>query len=399
MAPERITSTDAGRAGGSLRARRHLLRDAHRAAPLRRAGRRDVLRAAPQGSAAARSASSSPSIARGARRAHRGPAREGSEEPPRRRAQGDGRSDRRRAQIGAPIPPEPQTDPESVRSNAIPHARRAARKRWSAAPTSSARCSSRVRPEHRPAQLASLLRSVERARQARRRFDERSVTEQNKLEEIAKRGRDGRRASVTPSTALGADTSTRPRRAARRGGEVLATSKKHRDREQALRRGRTRRSPYWEGRSGFAEPYEDLMNAYRDAAEVDGGWIDRARDERDAERHRRDPSAGRARSRVPAHEAARVARRCTSSTSRPNARPCERLVLQMTQEIDAAEEELVSLATALVRAAAKTARARPPLPASRSGMTHASSFTITVNGALYEVSDEPAHRSLLDVAP
>ncbi len=206
-----------------------------------------------------------------------------------------------------------------------------------------------------PAEIGQRLRRVDELATRVAELKSRSVTEQAKLEEVAKRGREGRTRLGNAVDALGADAS-RAREELRAAEEKLATSKK---RQEAARKSFFevhKTITYWEGRSGFAEPYEDLMNAYRDAADVIEGWIEARKHERDAERtvetHQQamrdlEFQLMKLRESLAMHELDTEAER----------EAVQGLVVQITQEIDTTEEELVSLAASLV----EPLRARPEL--------------------------------------
>jgi len=247
-------------------------------------------------------------------------------------------------QISAPIPPEPQADPESVRSNAIPMNDDGS-KRWERRAEVFRSMLSQAYAGAPPGQLASLLQKIEQVAKHVAQLRERSVGEQNKLEEIGKRGRDGRQRLGYAVDGLGADTS-KARDELRAAQENVAFSHKQTLAAKKRFAESHREITMWEGRSGFAEPYEDLANAYRDAAEVVDGWIVAREMERRAEGSIEGLSQAvrdlefqltQLRESLVTHEMDIEAER----------EACEQLVLQMTQEIDEAEEELLSMATAL----------------------------------------------------
>jgi len=247
-------------------------------------------------------------------------------------------------QISAPVPPEPQADPESVRSNAIPMSDGGG-KRWERRAEVFRSMLTQAYAGAPPSQLASLLQKIEQIIKRVGSIRDRSVGEQNKLEEIGKRGREGRQRLGYAVDGLGADTS-RAREELRAAQENVAFS--HKQTEAAKKRFAEahREITIWEGRSGFVEPYEDLANAYRDASEVVDGWIVAREMERRAEGSIETLAQAvrdlefqltKLRESLVTHEQDIEAER----------EACEQMVLQMTQEIDAAEEELLSMATAL----------------------------------------------------
>jgi chromosome segregation ATPase len=170
-----------------------------------------------------------------------------------------------------------------------------------------------------------------------------------------KHGREGRTRLGHAVDALGADAS-RAREELRAAEEKLSTSRKRIEtaKKQFFEVHKT--ITYWEGRSGFAEPYEDLMMAYRDAADVIEGWTEARKHEREAETnvetHRQtvrdlEFQLMKLRESLAMYELDTEAER----------EAVQGLVMQITQEIDAAEDELVSLSASLV----EPLRARPEL--------------------------------------
>jgi serine/threonine-protein kinase len=121
------------------------------------------------------------------------------------------------------------------------------------------------------AQVQSLVRRIGDLRDAR-------MKEIRKLEDIESRGRDGRQRFGFAVDALGVDLSKakEDERAARAklatmddaAAQAIAEFKRvHRD------------VSFWEGRSGFTEPYADLAEAYRTAADRVDAWLAVRKDE------------------------------------------------------------------------------------------------------------------------
>ncbi len=206
-----------------------------------------------------------------------------------------------------------------------------------------------------PADVATRLERIDALANRVAEVKAKSVSEQAKLEDLGKRGRDDRLRLGHAVDALGADAS-RAREELRSAEEKLQSSKKRQETARKQFFECHKSITYWEGRSGFAEPYEDLMNAYRDAADVIEGWIQARKHEREAERtletHQQtvrdlEFQLMKLRESLAMHELDTEAER----------EAIEGLVAGLTHEIDAAEEELVSLAASLV----EPLRARPEL--------------------------------------
>ena len=260
-------------------------------------------------------------------------------------------------EIGAGVPPEPQVE-MAVSSRQptppIPSSEKGTR-RWLRRADVFREMLERAYGAGTPQEIEARLKRVDELARKVSELKQRSVTEQTKLEDIGKRGREGRTQRGHAVDALGADAS-RAREELRAAEEKLSTSKKRQEtaRKQFFEVHKT--ITYWEGRSGFAEPYEDLMMAYRDAADVIEGWIEARKHEREAERNvethqqtMRDLEFQlmKLRESLAMHELDTEAER----------EAVQGLVVQITQEIDTAEDELVSLAASLV----EPLRARPEL--------------------------------------
>jgi serine/threonine-protein kinase len=100
----------------------------------------------------------------------------------------------------------------------------------------------------------------------------RSMTAQRSLEQIEQRGRDGRQRFGFAVDALGQDASKAKdeARAARNEASKLAERVKQ---AQAGFMTSHKEITFWEGRSGFMEPYADLSAAYRAAGDAMDVWL------------------------------------------------------------------------------------------------------------------------------
>ena len=258
-----------------------------------------------------------------------------------------------------------RADPRSSRTPTSPSARgprrcprpKKERDGGFGARTCFAKCSTRAYgTEKTPDDIAKRLVRIDELAKTVADMKSKSVSEQAKLEDLGKRGREDRLRLGHAVDDLGAEAS-RAREELRTAEEKMQNGQEAaRDRAKNSSSSATSTITYWEGRSGFAEPYEDLMNAYRDAADVIEGWIQARKQEREAERtletHQQSVrdlefQLMKLRESLAMHELDTEAER----------EAIEGLVVQLTQEIDAAEEELVSLSASLV----EPLRARPEL--------------------------------------
>jgi chromosome segregation ATPase len=109
-----------------------------------------------------------------------------------------------------------------------------------------------------------------------------SAAEQRKLEEIDARGREGRQRLGVAVDALGADASKArdDLRAAQAEIEKLSPDVK---KAQAAFVAAHADTLSWEGRSGMAEPYAQLSEAYRKCADLQDQWLAVRKRERTAQ--------------------------------------------------------------------------------------------------------------------
>jgi serine/threonine protein kinase len=180
--------------------------------------------------------------------------------------------------VGAPIPPEPETDPASSRPHAISLPAvgiEAWQRRMDVLEQMLARAFNGNAPTELTRTLAEVKSHVRRIAELRSR----SMTAQRSLEQIEQRGRDGRQRFGFAVDALGIDAS-RAKEDARAGKKNLA-SLEERSKQAAAKFMLTHKEiTFWEGRSGFQEPYKDLSEAYRAAAASQDAWLATRNEER-----------------------------------------------------------------------------------------------------------------------
>ena len=172
---------------------------------------------------------------------------------------------------GIPIPPEPDSDPASSRPQAISLPAvgiDAWGRRVKVFEAMLARAYNGGAPLDLTRALADVKSHVRRITEMRST----SMTAQRSLEQIEQRGRDGRQRFGFAVDALGIDSSKAKEevRAARAHAAQLAEKIKQ---AQARFHAAHKEITFWEGRSGFMEPYADLSNAYRDAADEVDIWL------------------------------------------------------------------------------------------------------------------------------
>lgn len=130
----------------------------------------------------------------------------------------------------------------------------------------------KVYPTNPPRDLLDKLSGVKRLVQEVSELRNRGMQDQRKLEAIEKRGKEGRQRFGNAMDALGIDAS-RGRDAAKEADQRLTELKRHFEahREQVV--AMHRQVILWEGRSGFQEPYAELSKAYRDVADLMDQWV------------------------------------------------------------------------------------------------------------------------------
>jgi serine/threonine-protein kinase len=252
------------------------------------------------------------------------------------------------------IPPEPESD---VGSTSMPKARDAGRAPdgWTRRNKVYEQMLARAYGNRPPSEMARMLAEVNQL--SRRIHDLRSyaLADQHKLEELDQRGRDGRQRLGFAVDALGNDASkARDEARVSRAMAALLTEERVQMRERFViaHKEVTR----WEGRSGFLEPYQDLADAYRSAADAIEAWMtvrdDEARALETAKVHSRavtdlEFQIAELRTRLAQHEADIEAERAV----------CEQSVIDKSKQADDLEQEL----SALTKRFCEPLRTRPEL--------------------------------------
>ena len=170
-----------------------------------------------------------------------------------------------------PIPVEPESDPASVRPPAktLPHV---TADQWVRRTVVFQQMLERAFPASVPADLKKLLSEL--AQVVRKVTDVRTenVAEQRKLEELDKRGREGRQRFGFAVDALGVDASKAKDSA--RAALAKMTAAKEPVVQAAARYATLQRELItWEGRSGGREPSKHLAAAHRACAEGVDRWL------------------------------------------------------------------------------------------------------------------------------
>jgi serine/threonine-protein kinase len=183
-------------------------------------------------------------------------------------------------EVKANVPPDPEEDPTSSREPArtLPAL---VVEQWGRRLDVFQRMLERSGAASRPKELDGILGDIGKLVREISEVRTTASMEQRKLEEIDARGRDGRQRFGFAVDALGLDSSKAKDelRAARALLEDLAQQSK---RAGEAYREAQREVVTWEGRSGLQEPYTQLAEAYRHAADGVNAWLDVRKKERSA---------------------------------------------------------------------------------------------------------------------
>ena len=184
---------------------------------------------------------------------------------------------------GAAIPPDPNADPASSRravSSRMPEASR----RWRRRLRTLEQIVDRAYPSAEHAveeyrRLGEFRGKIGRLAD----LDDVRVQLQTRAEAIAAMGHEGRQRFGHAVDALGVESS-RAREEERAALEVVEAKKAASAGARAAFLMAHKEISFWEGRSGFAEPYPDLAAAYRAAAQATDAWSEAKQAERQAAR-------------------------------------------------------------------------------------------------------------------
>jgi serine/threonine-protein kinase len=171
---------------------------------------------------------------------------------------------------GAAIPPEPETDPASSRppSVSLPAVGIEA---WQKRVTLLEQMLARAFNGDAPADLTRTLADVKTLVRRIAELRSRSMMAQRSLEQIEQRGREGRQRFGFAVDALGLDASKAKDEARTAKARLRSLEEKTSD-ASAQFMVVYKEMTFWEGRSGFQEPYKDLSAAYRAAANAMDAW-------------------------------------------------------------------------------------------------------------------------------
>jgi serine/threonine-protein kinase len=182
---------------------------------------------------------------------------------------------------GVPIPPDPLADPASSRrasSSRMPEAARRWRRRLRTLENLVDRYTESG-TEEAYRKLGELRGKIARLAE----LDDLRVQLQARAETISAMGHEGRQRFGSAVDALGNDAS-RARDEARGARDLMDVAKAAASGVRAAYLMAHKEVGFWEGRSGFVEPYPDLAAAHRSAAQAMEVWIEAKQSERRAAR-------------------------------------------------------------------------------------------------------------------
>ncbi len=172
--------------------------------------------------------------------------------------------------IGIRIPAEPLAPIPSSRQPVASEMSPA--ERWQRRSRVFAQMLTRAYPTNRPSDLATMLEEVQGKVAEMEKLQSERVKLHDTLEEIEARGRDGRQRFGFAVHALGVDAS-RARDEAKSADAWVTGGTAELDRQREAMLESHSQVLFWEGRSGFQEPYAGLAKAYRAVATVVDEWV------------------------------------------------------------------------------------------------------------------------------
>jgi serine/threonine-protein kinase len=180
-----------------------------------------------------------------------------------------------------PVPPEPEEEEPSSRGPArtLPPV---AIDRWARRTSVFEQMLSQAFRGDPPPELAKMLEEVKRLVEAVGRLRSQTVSEQRKLEGLEGRGRDGRQRFGFAVDALGIDAS-KARDEARLAHAAVAPFTKEVEAAKAKVLEAHKEILMWEGRSAFEEPYKGLQDGYLKAGAAVGEWLKARKEEQKAQ--------------------------------------------------------------------------------------------------------------------
>lgn len=174
--------------------------------------------------------------------------------------------------VGAKIPPDPALGQQPSSREPAPSLPPVALDRWARRTVIFDQMLQQVYGTSPPGDLARLLDEIRHLLREVHELRTSGVVEQRKLEQIEDREREGRQRFGAAMDTLGVDASA-ARREARAAAEGIDTLASEASRWSAALLAAHKEILQWEGRSSFQEPYSHLSTAYRKAADTNDAWL------------------------------------------------------------------------------------------------------------------------------
>jgi serine/threonine-protein kinase len=244
--------------------------------------------------------------------------------------------------IGVRVPMEP-TDEEAISSRIPSTSEKSPAQRWQRRANVFEQMLARAYPKNEPKELRDLLGQLKTKVAELVSLREKSVDLQQQLEAIENRGRDVRQRFGHAVHALGVDAS-RARDEAKSADAAIQPIAA--EVEKALKKVLELHPAIllWEGRSGFQEPYADLSKAYRAIAAANDAWL-----EAKTKQRKSSVETDRKRNEVTDLEfqiqELRNALAKSEESIEKEQGECQRTIRSMGERADALETELLELAT------------------------------------------------------
>ncbi len=244
--------------------------------------------------------------------------------------------------LGARIPEEPKEEEESLRGHAetLPPV---AIDRWVRRTAVFEQMLSKAFPDDRPKDLSELLGQVKALVREITTLRSKSLAQQRHLETIETRGRDGRQRFGNAVHALGVDASRardEAKLALSAATEVDTTLDDARDAVLESHRN----VMFWEGRTGFQAPYPELAEAYRAVAKKVDAWVAAGKRRSDAEKLAAEKKAEVDDFEFQIQELRNALAKAEEEIERETAET-QKSISEMGDQADALEAELLELAT------------------------------------------------------
>jgi serine/threonine-protein kinase len=245
--------------------------------------------------------------------------------------------------LGVRVPPEIEAEEEPSSRRVPATLPPVAIDRWAKRTTVFEQMLSRAFDGRPPAELAKMLDEVKRLVRKVGEIRSESVAEQRKVEGLDAKGREGRQRIGFAVDALGVDAS-RARDEARAAHAEVAPYTKATTEARALVLAAHQEILMWEGRSAFEEPYKGLEDAYLTAAKGVAAWLGARKTERKANEQAETRDREVADLEFQIHELRAALAKLEQNVEEEKTKR-EKRIAELDQQTEALQVELLALAT------------------------------------------------------